>query len=204
MNLTAWLIGLGATSLLGLLYSVVQDWRTGRLFFKPLCSLGFVLLALSLGISSSYGWLILLGLICAAIGDVALMYRRDVAFLIGLSAFLLGHVLYTVAFALVGQPAVRAALPVLGISLVLLRWLWPYVRKWRVSVSAYVLVISLMLLFALGVDRWEVRWGALLFYLSDLFVARERFVVSGKINPLMGLPLYYLGQYLLAWSVGRG
>ena len=196
------MIGLmGAASLMGLLYSVVYDWRAGQVFFKTLCSLGFVLLALSQGISSGYAWLILLGLICAAVGDVALMYRSDGAFMMGLGSFLLGHVLYTVAFARIGQPVVWAGLLVLAVSLALARWFWPHVGKWKVPGGAYVLVISLMLFFALGVNRWEVWLGALLFYLSDIFVARERFMTPAKINPLLGLPLYYVGQYLLALSV---
>ncbi len=41
----------------------------------------------------------------------------------------------------------------------------------------------------------------MLFYLSDLFVARERFVTSAFVNRLVGLPLYYGGQVLLALSV---
>jgi hypothetical protein len=41
------------------------------------------------------------------------------------------------------------------------------------------------------------------FYLSDLFVARQRFVAPAFANRLYGLPLYYLGQFLLAFSVGR-
>ena len=37
---------------------------------------------------------------------------------------------------------------------------------------------------------------------TDLFVARERFVVKSFTNKLVGLPLYYGGQFLLAFSVG--
>ena len=44
--------------------------------------------------------------------------------------------------------------------------------------------------------------GAVAFYLSDLFVARDRFVSEGITNRVIGLPLYYGGQYLLAFSVG--
>jgi uncharacterized membrane protein YhhN len=46
--------------------------------------------------------------------------------------------------------------------------------------------------------------GASLFYLSDLFVARNRFVKKEYVNRLVGLPLYYTGQYLLALSVNLG
>jgi len=44
--------------------------------------------------------------------------------------------------------------------------------------------------------------GATCFYFSDLSVARDRFVQKGYINRLIGLPLYYLGQFLLAFSLG--
>jgi len=44
--------------------------------------------------------------------------------------------------------------------------------------------------------------GAILFYLSDLFVARHRFMKQEFVNRLLGLPLYYSGQFLLAFSIG--
>jgi hypothetical protein len=44
--------------------------------------------------------------------------------------------------------------------------------------------------------------GALSFYVSDVFVARQRFVKSAFLNRLIGLPLYYGGQFMLAFSVG--
>jgi hypothetical protein len=42
--------------------------------------------------------------------------------------------------------------------------------------------------------------GALLFYLSDLAVARERFFESGFENRLFGLPAYYAAQVILAMT----
>ena len=38
------------------------------------------------------------------------------------------------------------------------------------------------------------------FYLSDLAVARDRFVSPGFANALWGLPLYYVAQLLFAYS----
>jgi uncharacterized membrane protein YhhN len=43
--------------------------------------------------------------------------------------------------------------------------------------------------------------GALAFFLSDLSVARNRFVAPGFVNRLWGLPLYYAAQLLLASSI---
>jgi len=52
------------------------------------------------------------------------------------------------------------------------------------------------------VDRNPIRAGAVLFWLSDLAVARDRFVRPGFVNPLVGLPLYYAAQLLLASAAG--
>jgi len=43
----------------------------------------------------------------------------------------------------------------------------------------------------------------LFFYLSDLFVARNQFMKKAYINRLVGLPLYFIGQFLLAFSVAH-
>jgi hypothetical protein len=40
------------------------------------------------------------------------------------------------------------------------------------------------------------------FYLSDIFVARQRFVQHSFLNRLIGLPLYYLGQFQIAYTAG--
>ena len=45
--------------------------------------------------------------------------------------------------------------------------------------------------------------GALLFYLSDLAVARDRFVVRRFASRAWGLPAYYLAQVLLALTLGH-
>jgi uncharacterized membrane protein YhhN len=50
--------------------------------------------------------------------------------------------------------------------------------------------------------RIMVFAGALSFYFSDVFVARDRFLKEEFLNRLMGLPMYYTGQFLLAFSVG--
>ena len=43
--------------------------------------------------------------------------------------------------------------------------------------------------------------GAVAFFVSDLAVARERFVRSSFLNRAWGLPLYYGGVILLAATV---
>jgi hypothetical protein len=40
-----------------------------------------------------------------------------------------------------------------------------------------------------------------MFYVSDIFVARDRFVAPSPWNQRLGLPLYYTAQLALAFSV---
>ena len=80
----------------------------------------------------------------------------------------------------------------------ILRWLRPHLSaSMRRPVTAYVAVISAMLALPAGVPL-----GAFAFYLSDLSVARDRFVAAGFVNRVWGLPLYYFAQLCLASSAG--
>ncbi|MCA9668265.1 MAG: lysoplasmalogenase [Myxococcales bacterium] len=165
------------------------------------CVVGFVgpLLALRPAIG--------VGLVLAAVGDLLLLRRgAGGAFLAGLGSFLAAHVAYTVGFARAGLDMTWVAGTggaLLVPAAIVLRWLWPNLSsRMRGPVVAYVIAISAMVACAAG--SWArgatplVLAGAVLFYLSDLFVARQRFVRGGYINRLIGLPLYYLAQALLA------
>lgn len=145
---------------------------------------------------------LLAGLVLSWLGDALLLSARRPAFLGGLVAFLLAHLAYAVAFAGVATPSPWVAAAVLAVTAGVLAWLWPHLGALRGPVVAYCAVISAMLWLALGVARPEVRLGAALFYLSDLFVARDRFVHPAAVNRVVGLPLYYAGQLLLALAIG--
>jgi uncharacterized membrane protein YhhN len=186
---------------------------TGRrgvvLTAKPVASLAFLVLGVSRwSAGDSYGAWLILGLALSVAGDLLLMWPR--AFLPGLVSFLLAHAAYLVAF----HTLLRAsrwplflATPVVIASAVVARWLWPHLGMMRAPVLAYVTVISLMVWGALACTLAAGRspfilTGALLFYLSDLAVARDRFVARGFVNRAWGLPAYYAGQVLLALSIG--
>jgi uncharacterized membrane protein YhhN len=74
----------------------------------------------------------------------------------------------------------------------------------RAPVVAYLVVISAMVALAAGsaaLGRPRLLVGAVAFFVSDLSVARDRFVVPGFANRLWGLPLYYGAQLVFAASV---
>ena len=174
---------------------------TPRAVTKVAASLGFVAVALLGGVEGWFEAGILAGLVLSVAGDALLLSERRTAFLAGLVAFLLAHVAYAAAFAGVARPIAWTALPLAAALGLALRWLWPHLGTMKAPVVVYCLVISAMVWLALGVESREVRLGAVLFYLSDLLVARDRFVRPGFVNRLVGLPLYYAAQVLLALAV---
>jgi uncharacterized membrane protein YhhN len=205
-------VAITLVALAALLFSESRGSRNGVWLAKPLASTGFLLTALAAGaLSNAYGCAILVALALAWLGDVLLIPKQSRrAFLAGLASFLLGHVAYAVAFLLRGvdpeASAVAAALVAVP-SAAALRWLWPFVPdRMRVPVVAYVGVISLMVVCALGVAEFRahtaITLGAFAFYASDLAVARQRFVAESFTNKLWGLPLYYGAQLLLASTAG--
>jgi uncharacterized membrane protein YhhN len=186
--------------------------RSGRFIAKPLASTGFVAAALVAGAThTAYGQLVLAALLFSLAGDVLLLPAAKAAFLGGLCAFLVGHLLFAAAFVARGvdaRVAGSAALAALLVALPVARWLLPHVRaKMRGPVVAYILAISTMVSLAAGTFAHHpsviLLVGALGFYLSDLSVARERFVSPGFLNRAWGIPLYYGAQLLFAWSVSR-
>jgi uncharacterized membrane protein YhhN len=190
-----------------------QRQRAGRARgHKTAASVGFVALALSLGAldGGAYGYALLAGLVFSAAGDVALAFPGERPFMAGLVAFLLGHIAYIVAAAarvpVSAWPSGWSFLPVAG-SAAATVWLWPHLGSMRVPVLAYVTAITVMVVGAVavfaraGAAALPFVLGALLFYASDLSVARDRFVRPSFVNKAWGLPAYYAGQVLFAWSL---
>lgn len=186
------------------------DWRLGRWLFKPLASTAFVAAALSSGAPATvYGRWVVTALAFSWLGDVLLIPRSMVTFRLGLGSFLVGHIAFAVAFVARGV-ALDGTAATAGVAALVAwpvaRWLLPHVTaKMRVPVILYMLAISIMVALAVGTTvahpRAIVLVAALAFYLSDLSVARDRFVAPGFVNRLWGIPLYYAAQVLFAYSV---
>lgn len=213
MNPALLLGGLGGTVVCTVLLLVAEyrQLKPGIWLFKPLAAAGFILCALGFGaLDSAYGRIILVGLCLSWLGDVLLMPRgRGPAFLAGIVSFLLAHVAYCWAFIQLGLDQRSALLALPGVLLsgaLLVRWLWPHLQgAFRWAVLAYLAVIGAMVVLAAGAavatSTIALLVAALLFAVSDVFVARQRFVVSSFRNRQWGLPLYFLAQLVFAASV---
>jgi len=197
-----------AAAVAGLLWAERRGSRAGVWVAKPVASLAFLWAALAAGaLETTYGQLVLLGLVLCLLGDLLLIpLERPAMFRAGVFAFLAGHVAYSAAF--VTQPISPAGLVAAAVLLALvlggvLRWLAPSLPKGMAgSVRAYMVVIGLMSALACGVTAaggpWAVAVGALAFTASDISVARDRFVRDEFVNRAWGLPLYYAAQLLIA------
>lgn len=198
------LVALGVT-----LYTEWQRPQQKRLP-KMVAASAFVGVAIAVGAAdTTFGKIMIAGLVLSWFGDLFLTYNGRGPFVAGLAAFLAGHVAYVVAFTQRGFGD-SLYLPVLALIVVpipIAAWLMPTVPKeLKGPVIAYMIVITLMLAAAVSTDAatpdWRIPLGALAFYLSDIAVARDRFAAPGYINRLVGLPLYFGGQLLLAWAAG--
>jgi len=204
-----------APLLAGLLFFAKRESIRGVLLTKPFLSALFVATALT-GPQADPGYFhwILAGLLLCLAGDVFLIFFfSKKLFLAGLVSFLAGHVLYTTAFFTLAGPGWGNWIMIaffLTVSGGVFFWLRPYLGKMLVPVLAYIAIITAMVIGAASLagtetvrlgGRMLVFAGAILFYVSDIFVARQRFVTQNFFNRAVGLPLYFAGQFMIAFSI---
>jgi len=192
-----------------LLVAIRRDQRLLQWVAKPIASAIFVAFGLlRADFGSAFDVWMVAGLALGMAGDVLLIESRT--FRLGLLTFLAGHAAYIVAFDR-AQPwstwSLGVLAPLVIAAMAVARWLWPHASSMRGAVLAYILVISLMAwggiaLSLSGILPPTVAAGAILFFLSDLAVARHRFVQAAFLNRAIGLPTYYAGQMLLALTIG--
>ncbi len=206
---------LGIVLLVGVLFHEKKKNRRPLLISKSILSLLFVITALlqPRPVPAYFDYL-LIGLVFCLVGDVCLALPQKKAFRVGLFAFLIGHVLYIFSFSSlvpISDWFSPGAVVLVVISAIIFFWLRPHLKSILIPVLIYILVITIMAIGAVAVfwkssfqvsGRALILVGALCFYASDLFVARHRFIKEEFRNRLFGLPLYYTGQFMLAFSVG--
>jgi uncharacterized membrane protein YhhN len=149
--------------------------------------------------------LVVAAVLCLA-GDVALLHDSDARFLLGLSAFALGHVAYVVTALLVGVSWPRAAVAV-PVLVVLFGFqagtrMLPGARHHGgtgmvVAVGIYSAIISAMVVTATGTPSWLAFAGATMFAVSDSMIAYNRFVAPFPHADLPIMVTYHCGQLLL-------
>ncbi|MCY0956210.1 lysoplasmalogenase [Streptomyces sp. NBC_01426] len=177
--------------------SLLADWHLGHVLAKPLLMPLLVAHVIALGAPR----LLVAALLFGWGGDLALLFDADVAFLVGMGSFALGHVCYLVLF---GR---RATNPLLGAAYALalvgtVTLLWSDLpAELRVPVAGYSLLLTAMAYrsSALGV---RAGIGGALFLLSDTLIATGVAEWPQLPRPDFWIMATYLAaQYLLATGV---
>jgi uncharacterized membrane protein YhhN len=208
-------------ALAALLAIASAPWALDRAWlnfaFKPLATL--CVIAWAAAGRSDDGvvkrWIVV-GLVFSLAGDVALLWPVQ-GFLVGLVAFLLGHLSYLVA--LTRRVKFLASPPAFGVwALVaasVLAGLWAGVPPdLRAPVLVYVCALGAMAAQATSVwlarrgqpdaARWRlVAIGGALFVLSDAILATDKFVGGIPLPTLWNLTIYWLGQWFIACAAVR-
>ena len=204
-----WPIWLTLVACVGLVFAEYRKSQPLKWLFKPLAALGFIFLALTHhALDSNYGLTLFGGLILCMLGDILLIPKSKPSFLAGIGAFLLGHVAFAIAFFARGiehQVTLLVTLPFVLFGYLVYRWLAPHLDGFmQKAVIAYIVAIMIMVIGAIGTtaltgpEASSIMIGAIGFMISDLSVARDRFVAPGFINRVWGGPLYFIAQLILA------
>ena len=178
----------------------------------------FIWLLTSVGMNGALIWFGL-GILFSLLGDVLLMISLDRMFLPGLVAFLLAHVAYVIGFNIPlplfsAWSLIFAFMVGLGGTRIIRRIVDSLASsgnvRMRTPILIYSLVISLMLLSAM-MKLTDITWsanasalvslGALLFYLSDIVLAWNKFVAPIQHGRTYNIGLYHLGQITLIAGV---
>jgi uncharacterized membrane protein YhhN len=217
VNACAWLL------LVLFLAVAAVDWAAVHLGSKPVeyvakpgCML--LLIAAALAIDPADGAarvLLVLALVASTAGDVFLMLPGPQPsaggpnlFVAGLASFLLAHVLYVLGFVVEGVALAGLALGAIPVALMVILVGQRVLTGVQGSdepeltepVTAYIGVISAMLLFAFGTQDVRAAAGALLFAGSDSLIAWERFIKERPWGPMVIIVTYHLAQALLVTS----
>ena len=191
-------------------WALGQPWL--NFAFKPLATLCVIAWA-ALGRSDDglvKRWIVI-GLVFSLAGDIALLWPVK-GFLLGLVAFLLGHVSYGVALTrrvkFLASPPAFGAWAIVAASV--LAGLWAGVpAQLRAPVLIYVCALAAMAAQATSVwlarrqspdaARWRtVAIGGALFVLSDAILATDKFVGGIPMPTLWNLSIYWVAQWFIA------
>ena len=180
--------------------------------FKPITTL--LIIALSIIIykkqKTRYTILIITALLFALIGDILLI--GEDYFVFGLAAFLLAHILFTIAFLSVKKfftkPIYLAIL--LSIGGAYYYFLYPHLEGYQIPVIIYLLTIVIMNWQALSLSRDQKQnniqllgVAALLFSFSDGVIAYDKFVEPLSYSSILILPTYWLAITIFTFMGSR-
>jgi len=159
------------------------------------------------GHTNGFYYLILFGLIFGVSGDICLLF--DKTFILGILLFLIGHILYILAFF-----SKSILLPVYMIIFIIafsiifglfisIKMSPADRKKLIIPIWIYIAVITVMSMTSINFDILMksalpfFTLGAVFFYVSDTLLSIDKFVKPNKIVVVFNLLTYYIAQSLI-------
>jgi len=194
------------------MYMQYEGNNTLYLFLKPFTTIvvmSLLFFAAKIHVSK-FRNIVLAALCFCLLGDILLLYEEY--FVLGLAAFLIAHILFTLAFIQHMGFNVNwlTFLILFGIGGSLFYWLRPDLGSFMLPVGAYVIVISFMAWQGIGLflrNRGRAyAWIAiavLLFMFSDTMIAISKFKSDFDYSSIIILSTYWLSIALIANAAYR-
>ena len=195
--------------------AVFKQWQRVKMITKPVVILVLMLWFYAMTGLQGAAVIFMLALVFSLVGDIWLMLPGNY-FLLGLISFLLAHMAYLVAFTPT-WPSSPVIWNILGIMLVLVGVIF-FTRirvgiihtfganKLMVMSGVYGIFLTLMTVSAVATltrPDWlpahaiQAAAGGILFFVSDVLLAFDRFVKPVRYGRLSVRVTYHLGQILL-------
>jgi len=177
-------------------------------------------LSMQLASNQSFARLVVIGLLLGGVGDVLLNLRfvfeksGQKIFLMGIAAFLSGHIMYLAALILLSNNLLVSLICGVVAAALLLRWIFGKIgevqKAFKIFGYVYIGAIVLMTAVAIGnlisnpgsTSAQLYVIGAMFFTASDVIMIFNTFGGTQKFSMrAANLSLYYLGQLLIAISL---
>ena len=177
-----------------------------ELISKPLTTVGAVAIAASADGPRSATAVAIVALVLCLIGDIALLAAID-QFVVGLAAFLLGHIAFIAMFAQRGfDHWTLSGVAIGGVAALLGTAAVPIVRGaatkgFGIPVRAYLVVISSMCVLGWATGNWLIKLGSTAFIISDSILGWGQFVAERRWMHLAIMVTYHVAIVSLALSL---
>jgi uncharacterized membrane protein YhhN len=187
-------------------WSRVKQNDRVELVTKPLTTVGAIAIAATAGGPHAATVVAVIALALCLVGDVALLPVID-RFVVGLAAFLLGHIGFIVMFAELGFDRWRVAgVAIAGCALLLGTVAVPIVRGaavrgFGIPVRAYLVVICAMCIAGWATGNSLIMVGSAAFIISDTILGWGQFVAERAWMHVAIMVTYHTAIVALALSL---
>ncbi|PLX04378.1 MAG: lysoplasmalogenase [Marinilabiliales bacterium] len=182
-----------------------------KYIFKPITTLLVIIIACMQmsNLQDIYADLIIVGLLFSLAGDIFLMHPRD-RFVFGLGSFLIAHILFIIAISdgLNSVYDFLILLPAALYTLIFLKLILPKTGEMKLPVIVYALVLMIFLwqasveyYYSAEVSAFYAFLGAVLFVISDSFLAHARFIGKKFYSIAVIHITYWMALVYLALSI---